>query len=87
LAVPDIPLIHINTEGVFQLLLNLKPHKAAGPDNLPSRFLKEVAAEIAPSLSMIFQASIDQGILPDVWKLASVVPVYKKGSRHDPGNY
>jgi len=36
---------------------------------------------------MIFQASLDQGILPDVWKLASVVPVYKKGSRHDPSNY
>jgi len=72
---------------VFQLLLNLKPHKAAGPDNLPSQFLKEVAVEIAPLLSMIFQASLYQGILLDVWKLASVVQVYKKGSRHDPSNY
>jgi len=30
---------------------------------------------------------LDQWILPDVQKLASVVPVYKKGSRHDPSNY
>ena len=29
---------------------------------------------------MIFQASLDQGIVPDVCKLASVVPVYKKGA-------
>ena len=48
--IPGIPPIHINTEGVFKLLLILKCHKAAGPDNLPSRFFKEVAAEIAPSL-------------------------------------
>ena len=42
---------------------------------------------ISPSLSMIFQASLNQGMVPDVWRLASVVPVYKKGSRQDPGNY
>ena len=86
-SIPGIPPIHINTEGVFKLLLILKCHKAAGSDNLPSRFFKEVAAEISPSLSMIFQASLDQGIVHDVWKLAFVVLVYKKGSRQDPSNY
>ena len=70
-----------------QLLHNLKPHKAAGPDRLPSRFLKEVANEIALPLSLIFQASLNQGAPPVVWKSAMVVPVFKKGSRSDPSNY
>ena len=48
-----------STLGVTQLLLNLKPYKAVGPDNLPSYFLKEVANEIAPSLCLIFQASLN----------------------------
>ena len=33
---PEIPPIQIYSDGVFNLLLNLKCHKAAGPDNLPS---------------------------------------------------
>ena len=49
---PKIPPIQIYSDSVTQLLLNLKPHKAAGPDNLPSYFLKEVAKEISPALSI-----------------------------------
>ena len=69
------------------MLHNLKPHKAAGPDNLPSYFLKEVANEISHALSIIFQASLNQGAIPDIWKSALIVPVYKKGSKKDPVNY
>ena len=84
---PEISPIHIHSDGVAQLLLNLKVHKAAGPDNFPSYFLKEVANEIAPALTLIFQASLNQGALPDIWKSALVVPIYKKGNKKDPGNY
>ena len=86
-SLPEIPPIHIHTAGVAQLLLNLKTHKAAGPDNFPSHFLKEVAHEIAPALSFIFQASLYQGTVPDIWKTALVVPIFKKGNKKDPGNY
>ena len=33
------------------------------------------------------QASLDQGTLPEIWKQATVVPVFKKGSRTDPCNF
>ena len=36
---------------------------------------------------MIFQASLDQGTLPEVWKQASVVPIFKKGNLSDPCNF
>ena len=36
---------------------------------------------------MIFEASIHQSVIPIVWKLARVVPIFKKGERHNPGNY
>jgi len=49
-----LPEIHpIHPEGIAQLLRNLKPHKAAGPDNLSSYFLMELVDEIAPSLCLI----------------------------------
>ena len=46
-------------------------HKATGPDNLPARFLNEVAREIAPALTVIFQASLNQGTLPGNQLLSS----------------
>ena len=49
---PEIPPIHIRTAGVAQLLLNLKTHKAAGPDYFPSYFLKEVVK--SPQLFLLF---------------------------------
>ena len=42
---------------------------------------------MAPILTLIFQASLDQGILPSDSKAANVTPVYKKGKRTDPSNY
>ena len=37
--------------------------------------------------SLIFQASINQGILPSDWKEANVVPIHKKGQRSIAVNY
>ena len=81
---PSIDTIQVHSEGVAELLSNIDSSKAYGPDNLPARFLKEVSSEIASVLTLIFQASLDQGSLPEVWKQATVVPVFKKGSRTDP---
>ena len=51
--------ITVHIEGVAQLLTSIQPHKASGPNNLPARFLKEVANEISPVLTVVFQASLE----------------------------
>ena len=84
---PDIPSIVINPQGVQHLLSNLQTHKSGGPDNLPAYFLKAVSVEIAPALTIIFQASLNQGILPVIWESGAIVPVNKKGSRTECSNY
>ena len=81
---PCIDAIQVHSEGVAS---NIDPSKAHGPDNLPACFLREVSCEIAPTLALIFQASLDQGTLPEVWKQATVAPIFKKGSRTDPCNF
>jgi len=40
-TLPGILPITVHIEGVAQLLTNIQPHKASGPDNLPARFLKK----------------------------------------------
>ena len=64
---PCIDAIQVHSEGVAKLLSNIDPSKAHGPNNLSVCFLKEVSCEIAPTLTLIFQASLDQGTLLEVW--------------------
>ena len=79
--------IQVQSYGVKKLLLQLKPHKASGPDRLPNRILKELAHELAPSLTALYNQSLSTKVLPEDWKRAFISPVYKKGDVHAPGNY
>ena len=54
--------------GVTLLLALMRSHR------LDSRLFKEYASEIAPVLTLIFQASLDQSALPAAWKNAWVTP-------------
>ncbi|CAM5106321.1 unnamed protein product, partial [Natator depressus] len=58
-----------------------------GPDELHPRVLKELAAVIAEPLAIIFENSWRTGEVPDDWKKANVVPIFKKGKKEDPGSY
>ncbi|CAM5123390.1 unnamed protein product [Eretmochelys imbricata] len=58
-----------------------------GPDELHPRVLKELAAVIAEPLAIIFENLWRTGEVPDDWKKANVVPIFKKGKKEDPGNY
>jgi hypothetical protein len=49
--------INITENGVNKLLKDLNPNKAAGPDNITPRVLKELATHTAPILTMIFRCS------------------------------
>ena len=84
---PPIPNITISTNGIEKPLQNRHPNKATGPDGIPPRILKEFAKEIAPILSIIYQASIDTGHLPADWKTANISPIYKKSDRTKASNY
>jgi len=84
-----MPLIKltVHTTGVAKLLRGLKPHKATGPDQVPARILKEIADEIAPAITLLFQASLQQGAVPSDWSEALVTPLFKKGARNQASNY
>jgi len=64
---------------VLDKLQKLKTDKFPGPDGLHPMLLKECAAVIAEPLSKIYQLSYETRSLPEKWRKAHVVPIFKKG--------
>lgn len=56
-------------------------------DGIPSRLLINVADEIVPSLCKLLNLSLSLGIMPVNWKLANIMPVFKKDDPKLPSNY
>jgi hypothetical protein len=48
--------------------------------------LKELASEISPILSNIYNVSIKAGEIPDNWRSAVIIPAFKKGQKYVPAN-
>ncbi|XP_072039087.1 uncharacterized protein [Amphiura filiformis] len=65
---PSMDSITVDRNGVTKLLRNLKPFSASGPNGIPTKLLKETAEEISPVVTLLFQASIDQGKVPSLDK-------------------
>ena len=84
---PKIDNVEISEDIVRQKLSRLNCTSSQGPDSIHPRVLKEAAEHLARPLSVIFRKTISTGCLPSDWKLGQVVPIFKKGDRHDPGNY
>ncbi|CAM5145543.1 unnamed protein product [Natator depressus] len=77
----------VKEEVIRDYLEKLDVHKSMGPDALHLRVLKELADVIAEPLAIISENSWRSGEVPDDWKKANIVPIFKKGKKEDPGNY
>ena len=51
------------------------------------KFLKECSALLTDPLMRLFNCSLVTGEFPDLWKVASIVPIHKSGSLHAVENY
>jgi hypothetical protein len=88
----DKELVHLNSidfspNSVYSILKKMKSSNSCGPDNIPNVFLKNCASTLCLPLSHMFDISFKDGSMPDIWKSASVMPLFKKGSTSDPSNY
>ena len=68
-------------------LAALDPKKAIGLDDLSSFFFKDGADSISLPIMHIINIFILTETVPESFKEARVIPLFKKGSKLDPGNY
>ena len=75
----------ITSEFVSKTINQLKPNKATGLDKLISAcMLKDAVTVITPSLTQLFNLSIQTKTFPTIWKNARIMPIHKSGN---PSNY
>ena len=67
--------------------MHLNVSESTGLDKIPVKVLQLSADIIAPSLTYIFNLSLDTGIYVDDWKRARVIPIYKSEDRRKCENY
>jgi hypothetical protein len=96
--VPMNPAPHQSFEGfmedsiieaweVYEVLVALDVNSAMGPDNVHPKVLKSCAEQLALPLAILFNRSLESGVLPSRWLESVVIPLFKGKSRYDPGNY
>ncbi|KAL0195023.1 hypothetical protein M9458_008595, partial [Cirrhinus mrigala] len=73
-------VFRLSTADVRRTLSRVNPRKAAGPDLIPGRVLRECADQLADVLTDIFNMSLSQSSVPACLKSTIIVPVPKKSS-------
>ncbi|MCP4459354.1 MAG: hypothetical protein GY816_15235, partial [Cytophagales bacterium] len=68
---------------VRKLLASINSNKAHGPDGIHGKLLKNCAVGLAYPLSLLFRVCYNMGSIPEEWKLGHIVPIFKKGNKHE----
>ena len=76
----------VNLDDFFKVTKEIQNKKCRVNDFSPT-VIKDVAHVIASPFTKLFNQSIQQGKFPHILKEATVVPIYKKGSKTDLNNY
>jgi len=82
-----ITITNIDKQIVEKYLHKLDSNKGCGPDDIDTFFIKSCAGSLAEPLYLLYNLSLSEGLFPDRWKHANILPIFKSGDRSDVKNY
>ena len=74
-------------EELHLAIASMADDKAPGVDGIPSEIWKHGGTTLTNSLLMLIQQAWEEGSVPQEWKDANIVTIFKKGDRTQCGNY
>ena len=79
--------VDIDSKKILKLIQGLNSNKAHGHDGISIRMLKICGPSVIKPLSLLFNNCLRDGVFPNDWKKANVIPVHKKGNKQLVSNY
>ena len=76
-----------NSVEILSIVHSLKMTYSSGHDEINTHLFKQIIGSILTPLVHIFNLSLTTGIFPDAFKIAKVVPIYKKDDSSQVSNY
>ena len=73
--------VDINSKKILKLIQSLNSNKVHGHDGISIRMLNLCEPSILKPLSLLFDNCVRDGVFPNDWKKANVIPVHKKGKK------
>lgn len=77
---PNDQVLCLTAADVRRTLRRVNPRKAAGPDNIPGKVLRECAEQLTDVFTDIFNISLSSAVVPTCFKATTIIPVPKKSS-------
>ena len=71
--------ITIGNGDIISLIRNLNTDKASGSDGITGQMFLLCNDSVILPLQIIYSNILSTSIYPDMWKLANVTPIFKKG--------
>ena len=79
--------IEFTIDDIKEAIKSTPVSSAPGPDKIPIKLLQECVDQLAPEIYKIWRKSLDASEIPDILKLQTIVPIFKKGNKSAAENY
>ncbi|MCG8045232.1 MAG: reverse transcriptase domain-containing protein [Candidatus Thiodiazotropha endolucinida] len=84
----NLSALNITEQDVKDQLHILNEAKPGGSDELMPRMLKICRNQLVKPLTLLFNRSLELGVVPQQWKMSNISAIFKgKGNEQDPTNY
>ena len=80
-------LFPTTSDEIITTVKNLKNSFSSGPDDIPSSVLKQIIPCISEPLEVLINECFNTGTFPDVYKMAKVILLFKKGEKTNIDNF
>ena len=82
-CVTRMPRFQIQPADILNACLGMKRKDNRTPEGIPTIFLINTISSLLRPLSIIFNLSLVSSNIPSQWKLAFIIPIFKKGDKTD----
>ena len=77
----------MENDEIISLIRKINPNKPTGSDGISGQMLLLCDESVLLPLQIIFTNILSTSMYPDIWKLANVIPIFKKGDKQLIKNY